>query len=155
MTAGGLLLTLAGLLLAAGLVGVAGAVRGVSFLPERSSSVRSSSRRGATPLFLGALAAGVLVLLVTGWPAAALGAAGGVVFIPKVLDGGKEAKRLIATSEALADWTRRLADLISSGAAGAFCPCEAWTRAVLSSIVTTCLPVACTSFSIRPRQGRM
>ncbi|CCG02722.1 type II secretion system F family protein [Blastococcus saxobsidens] len=118
MTAGGLLLTLAGLLLAAGLVGVVGAVRGVSFLPERSPSVRSSSRRGATPLFLGALAAGVLVLLVTGWPAAALGAAGGVVFIPKVLGGGKEAKRLITTSEALADWTRRLADLISSGAAG-------------------------------------
>ncbi|WP_324276939.1 hypothetical protein [Blastococcus brunescens] len=46
MTAGGLLLTLAGLLLAAGLVGVVGAVRGVSFLPERSPSVRSSSRRG-------------------------------------------------------------------------------------------------------------
>ncbi|WP_324276940.1 type II secretion system F family protein [Blastococcus brunescens] len=40
------------------------------------------------------------------------------MFIPKVLGGGKEAKRLIATSEALADWTRRLADLISSGAAG-------------------------------------
>lgn len=118
MTVGGLLLTLAGLLLAAGLVGVVGAVRGVSFLPERSTSARSSPRRGATPLFLGALAAGVLVLLVTGWPAAALGAVGGVVFIPKVLGGGKAAKQLIATSEALADWTRRLADLISSGAAG-------------------------------------
>ena len=118
MTAGALLLTLSGLLLSAGLVGVVGAVRGVSFLPERSSSVRSSSRRGATPLLLGALAAGVVVLLVTGWPAAALGAAGGVVFIPKVLGGGQAAKRLIATSEALADWTRRLADLISSGAAG-------------------------------------
>lgn len=118
MTAGGLLLTLAGLLLSAGLVGVVGAVRGVSFLPERLSTGRSSSRRGATPLLFGALAAAVLVLLVTGWPAAALGAAGGVVFIPKVLGGGQAAKRLIATSEALADWTRRLADLISSGAAG-------------------------------------
>ena len=118
MTVGGLLLTLAGLLLSAGLVGVVGAVRGVSFLPERSPSVRSSSRRRATPLLLGGLAAGVLTLLVTGWPAAALGAAGGVVFIPKVLGGGQAAKRLIATSEALADWTRRLADLISSGAAG-------------------------------------
>ena len=118
MTAGALLLTLSGLLLSAGLVGVVGAVRGVSVLPERSTSVRSSSRRRATPLLLGALAAGVLTLLVTGWPAAALGAAGGVVFIPKVLGGGQAAKRLIATSEALADWTRRLADLISSGAAG-------------------------------------
>jgi tight adherence protein B len=118
VTAGGLLLTLAGLLLSAGLVGAVGAVRGVSLLPERSPSARSSSRREATPLLLGALATGVLVLLVTGWPAAALGAAGGVVFIPKVLGGGKAAKQLIATSEALADWTRRLADLISSGAVG-------------------------------------
>jgi tight adherence protein B len=118
VTVGGLLLTLAGLLFSAGLVGVVAAVRGVSFLPERSPSVRSSPRRGATPLFLRALAAGGLVLLVTGWPAAALGAAGGVVLIPKVLGGGKQAKRLIATSEALADWTRRLADLISSGAVG-------------------------------------
>jgi tight adherence protein B len=67
---------------------------------------------------LGALAAGVLLLLLTGWPVAALAAAGGVVFIPKVLGGGKASKRMIATSEALADWTRRLADLISSGAAG-------------------------------------
>ena len=62
MTAGGLLLTLAGLLLAAGLVGVVGAVRGVSFLPERSPSVRSSSRRGDTPLLLGALVTAVVFL---------------------------------------------------------------------------------------------
>ena len=64
------------------------------------------------------MATGVFALLITGWPVAALAAAGGVVFIPKVLGGGKAAKRMIATSEALADWTRRLADLISSGAAG-------------------------------------
>jgi Flp pilus assembly protein TadB len=113
-----MLLTLAGLLLSAGLVGVVASVRGVSFLPEGSPSARLSSRGRVTPLLLGALATGVLVLLVTGWPAAALGAAGGVVFIPRVLGGGKAAKRLITTSEALADWTRRLADLINSGAAG-------------------------------------
>ena len=40
------------------------------------------------------------------------------MFIPKVLGGGKAAQRQIAKAEALADWTRRLADLISSGAAG-------------------------------------
>jgi Flp pilus assembly protein TadB len=69
-------------------------------------------------LHLGALGTAVLVLLITGWPVAAVAAAGGVVFVPKVLGGGKASRQLIATSEALADWTRRLADLISSGAAG-------------------------------------
>ena len=118
MTAGGLLLTLAGLLLSAGVVGAVGAARGVPVLPQRPTSMHRSSRRRVTPLHLSALAAGVLVLLVTGWPVAALGAAGGVVFIPKVLGGGKASKQLITRSEALADWTRRLADLISSGAAG-------------------------------------
>ncbi|SOC52840.1 Flp pilus assembly protein TadB [Blastococcus aggregatus] len=117
MTAGMLLLVLAGLLVSGGLVVAVAAVRGVG--PSTGSlSVRRPRRRRITPLHLGAVATGVLALLITGWPVAALATAGGVVFIPKVLGGGKAAKRMIATSEALADWTRRLADLISSGAAG-------------------------------------
>jgi tight adherence protein B len=64
------------------------------------------------------VAAGVLMLLITGWPVAGIAAAAGVVFIPTVLGGGKASAELIATSEALSDWTRRLADLIASGAAG-------------------------------------
>ena len=118
MTVGVLLLTLAGLLVTGGLVAAVAAVRGVSVLPTGSPSARGSRRPRITPLHLGALTAGVLMLLLTGWPVAALAAVGGVVFIPKVLGGGKASKRMIATSEALADWTRRLADLISSGAAG-------------------------------------
>jgi len=117
VTAGMLLLVLAGLMVSGGLVAAVAAVRGDS-LPPGSLSVRRSRRPRFTPLHLGAVATGVLALLITGWPVAALAAAGGVVFIPKVLGGGKAAKRMIATSEALADWTRRLADLISSGAAG-------------------------------------
>lgn len=118
MTAGVLLLTLAGLLVSGGLVAAVAAVRGVNVLPAGSPSARGSRPPRITPLHLGALATGVLILLLTGWPVAALAAAAGVVFIPKVLGGGKASKRMIATSEALADWTRRLADLISSGAAG-------------------------------------
>ncbi len=118
MTAGLLLLILAGLLISGGLVAVVAAVRGVSVLSSGSSSVRRSRRRRITSLHLGALATGVLALLITGWPVAALAAAGGVVLIPKVLGGGKASRQMIATAEALADWTRRLADLISSGAAG-------------------------------------
>ena len=118
MTAGVLLLTVAGLLRRRrpGRGGQRGA-RG-----ERSSRSAPSAARPAklrvTPLHLVALAAGVAVLLLTGWPVAAIAAAAAVVFVPQVLGGGKAAKRMIAKSEALADWTRRLADLISSGAAG-------------------------------------
>jgi tight adherence protein B len=118
VTGGALLLVVAGLLIAAGLVAAVSAVQGVSVLPAGSPSARRSQRWRPTRLHLGALSAGVLTLLITGWPVAALAAAGGVVFIPGVLGGGKASKQMIATAEALADWTRRLADLISSGAAG-------------------------------------
>jgi tight adherence protein B len=118
VTAGVLLLTLAGLLLSGGLVAASAAIRGVDLLPTGSPSVRRSRRWQLGGLHLGALAAGVVVLLTTGWPVGALAAVGAVVFVPRVLGGGKASTQTIATSEALADWTRRLADLISSGAAG-------------------------------------
>ncbi|MEP7179590.1 MAG: pilus assembly protein TadB, partial [Pseudonocardiales bacterium] len=117
MNPGELLLTVAGLLIAAGLVSVVAAVRGVSFMPPRSASGARSTLL-ITPAHLVALAVGVIVLLITGWPVAAIAAAAGVVFVPQVLGGGKAAKQMIVRSEALADWTRRLADLISSGASG-------------------------------------
>lgn len=120
MTGGALLLTVAGLLIAAGIVGVVAAVQGVRLFPQlaRTSTSSPGLRTRVTVLHLGAVVAGVLVLLVTGWPVAALGVAAGVVYVPSVLGGGRAAKQLIEKSEALADWTRRLADLISSGAAG-------------------------------------
>ena len=118
MTAGLLLLTLSGLLVSGGVVMAVAAVRGAGIRPAGSAPVRPSPRPRITRLHVGALAAGVLVLLITGWPVAALATAGTVAFIPKVLGGGKASKQVITTSEALADWTRRLADLIGSGAAG-------------------------------------
>lgn len=120
MTGGALLLTVAGLLVAAGIVGVIASIRGVRLFPRRPRTTTTSRglRSKLTGLHLAAVAAGVLVLLVTGWPVAALGVAAGVVYVPSVLGGGRAAKELIEKSEALADWTRRLADLISSGAAG-------------------------------------
>ena len=118
MTAGLLLLTLAGLVISAGLVAAVAAARGVALWSAGPRSARRRHRQLFPPPYFGALGTAVLVLLITGWPVAALAAAGGVVFVPKVLGGGKASRQLIATSEALADWTRRLADLISSGAAG-------------------------------------
>jgi tight adherence protein B len=118
VTAGALLLAVSGLVTAAGMVGLVVAARGRSVLPPTAPSARRSPAWRLTKLHLGALAAGVLVLLISGWPVAALAAVGGVLFIPEVLGGTKASRQAIATSDALADWTRRLADLISSGAAG-------------------------------------
>lgn len=117
MTPGVLAMTVAGLLIAGGLTGVAAAWCGVRLLPPRPAR-SGAARWQLTGLHVAGAAAGVLVLLLTGWPVAALGAAASVVFIPKVVGGAGAARQLIDRSEALADWTRRLADLISSGAAG-------------------------------------
>lgn len=116
MTPGVLLLTIAGLIISAGIVATVATARGRSVV--RRPRPRSTGRARITPLHLAGLALGVVVLLLTGWPVAAVATAAGVVFIPTVLGGGKASKKLIARSDALADWTRRLADLISSGAAG-------------------------------------
>lgn len=116
MSPGAPLMTVAGVVVAAGLVGLVAAINGVSIVPPRSASSRSKLQ--FKPMYLVAVAAGVLILLITGWPVAAIATAAAVVFIPQVLGGGKSAKAMIAKAEALSDWTRRLADLISSGAAG-------------------------------------
>lgn len=110
------LMTVAGILIAAGLVGVVAAGKRISVLPPRSAKPARSHLR-LRPMHLVAVVAGVLVLLVTGWLVAAVATAAAVVFVPQVLGGGKAATVMITKSEALSDWTRRLADLIGSGAA--------------------------------------
>lgn len=117
MSPGAPLMTVAGVVIAAGLVGLVAAVKGVSIMPPRSAS-RGRSKAQFKPMYLVAAAGGVIILLITGWPVAAIATAVAVVFVPQVLGGGKAAKAAIAKAEALSDWTRRLADLISSGAAG-------------------------------------
>lgn len=117
MSSGTWLMTVAGLLVAAGVVLAVGAVRGVT-LGSSAGRATHRSRLRFTRLHAGAGVVGVLVLALTGWPVAALAAAAAVVFVPSVIGGGKESRHLITVSDALADWTRRLADLISSGAAG-------------------------------------
>jgi len=61
------------------------------------------------------LAAGV-VGGVTRWPVGAVLAAVAGVGLPRLLGGGKAAERNNARLQALADWTRRLADSITAGA---------------------------------------
>lgn len=118
MIAGVGLAAIAGLLIAGGLVGVACTARGIRPLPARIPAAGPQVGRRLRPVHLGAVAAGVGVLLLTGWPVAGLAVAAAVVFVPSVLGGEQAAKKAIGQSEALADWTRRLADLLASGAAG-------------------------------------
>jgi len=117
VTAAALLMGVGGLLVAAGGVAAVFAARGETLLaPDRSAGRRRGFR--PTKTHAAGLLVGVLVLALTGWPVAAIAAAAAVVFVPSVIGGGRASRRLIDTSDALADWTRRLADLISSGAAG-------------------------------------
>ncbi|MCK2241866.1 MULTISPECIES: type II secretion system F family protein [unclassified Crossiella] len=75
-------------------------------------------RRWARPrATLSAVVAGGLVWWVSGWPVAAVAAAIGVVLVPRaVAQPGN--RGMIATLEALAEWIRRVADLLGSGAGG-------------------------------------
>lgn len=62
------------------------------------------------------LTAPLLALLITGWPVAALLAGAAAVGLPRMLTAKHDAAGQIARLEALADWTRRLADVLGAGA---------------------------------------
>jgi tight adherence protein B len=104
----GVMIALTGLVL-----GTAG-IAGVGTSRPRRSGRRLVVRRS----WLGGAVVGVLVLLVTGWVAVAAGAAGACVIVPAILASGGEADARIARLEGLAGFTRRLADLLASGAVG-------------------------------------
>jgi Flp pilus assembly protein TadB len=63
-----------------------------------------------------AVAAGLGVLLVSGWPVAGIAAAAAVVFVPRVTTARAQ-KRRIAVLEGLDQWTRRVSDLLTAGRA--------------------------------------
>lgn len=150
MTPGVLLMLVAGLLLATGFVLALGALLASPALPKPPSTQRR--RDGAlanTPLVLGGIAVGVVIFLLTGWPVAGLGAAAAVIFVPGVLGGGKAAQQELAKSEALSDWTRRLSDLIGSGAASS--TVEALRRTMLSVPETIAPAVTNLVSRIRPQ----
>jgi tight adherence protein B len=104
----GVMLALTGVVLAvAGMTGV-----GPSRTARKGTGIRV--RRS----WLVAAAVGVIVLVVSGWVAVAAGAAGACVIVPAILTSGAETDRRIARLDGLAGFTRRLADLLASGAVG-------------------------------------
>lgn len=117
MSAGQLLFIVGGLLVVGGLALVLLAVFSPPPAPETAAAPTQERSALITPLRLVGVGFGVLVLLFTGWPVAGIAAAAAVMFVPSLLGGGTAAKREILKAEALSDWTRRLSDLIASGAA--------------------------------------
>ena len=85
-------------------------------------------------LLLAALAAAVLAGVVTGWPVAAVAAGLAVLGVPRLLSQSAT-RRQLARLEALEAWTRRLADLLGSGAGGL-------EQAIAASVRTCPAPIA-------------
>lgn len=111
---------LCGLLLAIGVVLIIVA----AFTPRSATSpaqVRSRRWLGRVPVSARsgvlALVAGAGAWWATGWPVAAPIAAAGILGLPRVLSPPGPRQEL-ALHDALARWTRRLADLLSAGAGG-------------------------------------
>lgn len=94
-----------------------------------------------------AAAAGVLVLALTGWPVAAIATALAVWFIPSVIGGAKKSEAQIIRMEAVAAWTRRLADMLRSGAASSL------DTALRRSVGTVPAPIATEVQALVTRMG--
>jgi tight adherence protein B len=97
-----------------GLRGTAPHQSSAQSLRHRLASKRLRVRPGH---LIASLAIGVAVWWSTGWPVGAVGFAVGAVLIPRVLaqSGNRD---VIAVLDGLAEWTRRLADILASGAGG-------------------------------------
>jgi hypothetical protein len=117
---------LAGATLTAGLVLAVLGMRGTDQPPAPTGTnlrrrAISVARSLSAVRVAAALAAGGLVLAWTGWPVAAAGAAAATAFTPGLTPRrrqGRGAERMIARLDALAGWTRRLADLLAAGTGG-------------------------------------
>lgn len=62
---------------------------------------------------LAAVVVGLAILLITGWPVAALASALGVIFVPRLVSNRADKQRT-AMLEGLEQWTRRLADMLTA-----------------------------------------
>lgn len=105
-----------GMLLLSGLIALVGALIGVAPpAPPRPKDEGSRWRLERRWLLAGA--AGLLGFLVTGWLAVGLGAAAAVLLVPAIFTAGAASNTQIMRLEGLSSWTRRMSDLLASGAA--------------------------------------
>ncbi len=110
-----LLIVLLGALVGAGVLLLVTALRGTERTPKLQGGQPIAERLGR--LGLAGIAAGVLTLVVTQWPVAAISVGLLVAFWPAMFGGANAERMEIARLEGLASWTESLRDTIA-GAVG-------------------------------------
>lgn len=117
-------------LAATGFAGVCLAVAALWGIPAEAPAISSASGRADSPaaavlrrlaridlrLVVFAVAAAVAAWLVTGWPVAVIAAALAGVGVPRFVAARRQVRARIDRLDALASWTRRLADTLTAGA---------------------------------------
>jgi len=107
----------AGALVGIGLWLAVGALAGWQLLPTRQQlAARAKQLQQATARFGLAALIAVVVLVVTGWPVAAVFAAGGTVLAPLLLGGRHTRQAAIDKTEAIASWAESVRDTMAAAA---------------------------------------
>jgi tight adherence protein B len=137
MTGAVLLIGVGTMAVLGGIVILTAMLLGIRLGAERGSRTRRKrSRYEFQPIHAVAVIAGLVALLLTRWVAIGVGVAGAVVLVPSLLaksDGQQQITRL----EALGGWTRRLGDLLASGAASSLDSALVKSAAVAPAAITS------------------
>jgi tight adherence protein B len=104
------------MLVLAGLVTLVAMLLGVQVGSRQVSRTRTRARYQFRPIHAVAVLAGLGALLLTRWVAIGLGVTAAILLVPPLL-ARADTDRRIARLEGLGSWTRRLSDLLASGAA--------------------------------------
>ncbi len=92
-------------------------VRGIQLLPSMSAVFPSDIKAEAAVGWLaGSAIVGVLVFAFTGWPVAAVIAAGIAIWLPRLLEARSSCQDESAKTEAIASWTEMIRDNIAGSA---------------------------------------
>lgn len=107
----------AGSLVGIGLWLAIGGLVGWQLTPSRAQIADQLERgRQALTRFGLAVLIGVVVLVATGWPVAAVFAAGGTVLAPRLVGGGRARQAAIDKTEAIASWAESVRDTMAAAA---------------------------------------
>jgi tight adherence protein B len=137
MTGAVLLIGVGTMAVLGGIVILTAMLLGIRLGAERGSrKPRKRSRYEFQPIHAVAVIAGLVALLLTRWVAIGVGVAGAVVLVPSLL-AKSDAQHEITRLEALGSWTRRLGDLLASGAASSLDSALVKSAAVAPAAITS------------------